>query len=112
MENKYTFIDESVKRMLSDGKIDSSDIPELVMLISQLSTETFVPKSTEDLGKHIDELYVYIMNKYSLFPKDKEERALFDKLFKVSVQLVLYQPIIKNKCDAFWGGLCIPKKTM
>jgi hypothetical protein len=103
----YDIIDVSIQKMMSDGKIDSSDIPELVMLITKLSAEdTVVPSSTEDLGRRIDEMYVFLMNKYDLYPKDMNERLLFDKLFRSSVRLVLYQPVIKSKCDNFWSGLC------
>ena len=105
-DNKYAIIDESVKKMLHDGKIDASDIPELVMLLTRLNATTTVPRSTEDLRKQIDEMYVFIMHKYDLFPKDPADRDLFDKLFQSSVKLILYQPIIKSKCDNFWGGLC------
>jgi hypothetical protein len=103
--NPYDVIDASLKKMMSDGKIDASDVPEMVMLITTLSAHTFVPKSTEDLGKNIDELYTFVMNKYDLFPKSEEDRAVFDKLFKSSLRLVLYQPLVKSKCDKFWGGL-------
>ena len=104
--NKFDMIDESVKKMLSDGKIDASDIPELVLLVTKLSASEIVPRRTEEFAEQIDQLYVFIMNKYSLYPKNREERLLFDKLFKSSVKLVLYQPILRNKCDSFWGGLC------
>jgi hypothetical protein len=104
--NPYDAIDVSIKKMMSDGKIDASDIPEMVLLVTKLSANTFVPKNTEDLGKNIDELYTFIMNKYNLYPKNQDDRALFDKLFKSSLQLVLYQPLVKSKCDKFWGGLC------
>ena len=103
----YDVIDESIQKMMKDGKIDSSDIPELVLLITRLSAmDSVIPGSTEDLGKRIDEMYIFLMNKYDLLPKDAGERAIFDKLFESSVKLVLYQPVIKSKCDKIWSGLC------
>lgn len=104
--NPYDVIDKSIKKMMSDGKIDASDIPEMVMLITTLSANTFIPKNTDDLGKSIDELYAFIMNKYDLFPKTGEERAVFDKLFQSCLRLVLYQPLVKSKCDKFWSLGC------
>ena len=104
--SKFDMIDASVKKMMSDGKIDATDIPELVLLITKLSASEIIPRTTEEFGEQINELYVFIMNKYSLFPKDREERQLFDRMFKSSVKLILYQPILRNKCDSFWGGLC------
>jgi len=106
MDNKFEIIDASVKRMLSDGKIDQYDIPELILLLSKLSMDNFFPKTTDDLDKQINELYYYIMKKYDLFPKNSEDKAIFDKVFKSSVKLVLYQPLVQSKCSKFWGGLC------
>lgn len=104
--NPYETIDISVQKMLSDGKIDQYDIPELILLITRLSSEQLVPTSTEDLHGKIIELYSYVMKKYDLYPKNVEERELFDRLFQSSVKLVLFQPIIQNKCSRFWRGLC------
>lgn len=102
----YELIDKSVQKMLSDGKIDQYDIPELILLITQLSLENLVPTSTEDLNGKIIELYSYVMKKYDLYPKNMEERLVFDRIFQSSVKLVLFQPIIKTKCNQFWSGLC------
>lgn len=105
-KNTYEIIDNAMKKMLHDGKIDQYDIPELILLLTQLSSRNVIPKSTEDLNTQINELYAYVMKKYDLYPKDVEERAIFDKLFQSSVKLVLYQPIIRNKCSQFWSGIC------
>ena len=102
----YELIDKSVQKMLSDGKIDQYDIPELILLITQLSLENLVPTSTEDLNGKIIELYSYVMKKYDLYPKNMDERLVFDRIFQSSVKLVLFQPIIKTKCNQFWSGLC------
>jgi hypothetical protein len=102
----YELIDKSVQKMLSDGKIDQYDIPELILLITQLSLENLVPTSTEDLNGKIIELYSYVMKKYDLYPKNMEERLVFDRIFQSSIKLVLFQPIIKTKCNQFWSGLC------
>jgi hypothetical protein len=104
--NPYEVIDKSVQKMLSDGKIDQYDIPELILLITKLSSEHLIPTSTEDLNEKIIELYSYVMKKYDLYPKNVEEREVFDRLFQSSVKLVLFQPIIKSKCTQFWKGLC------
>lgn len=104
--NTYEIIDSSVKKMMSDGKIDQYDIPELILLLTQLSTRQIIPTSTEDLNVQINELYAYVMKKYDLYPKNVEERAVFDKMFQSSIKLVLYQPILRSKCSQFWSGIC------
>ena len=105
-KNTYESIDISVKKMMSDGKIDQYDIPELILLLTELSTQQIIPSSTEDLNVQINELYAYVMKKYDLYPKNVEQRELFDKMFQSSVKLVLYQPILRSKCSQFWSGIC------
>jgi hypothetical protein len=109
-KNPYEIIDISVKKMLMDGKIDQYDIPELILLLTELSTTHFLPTSTEDLDSNLHELYSYVMNKFDLYPKKKEQREIFDNLFKSSIKLVLYQPVIQTKCSKFWGTLTKNKK--
>ena len=104
--NSYELIDISVKKMLSDGKIDQYDIPELILLLTQLSSTHFLPTTIEGLNDKIIELYHYVMKKYNLYPKNVDEREVFDKLFKSSVKLVLFQPVLQTKCKKFWGGIC------
>ena len=103
MNNTYELIDESIKKMMVDGKIDQYDIPEMILLLTQLSSKQIIPTSTEDLEAQINELYTYVMKKYDLFPKNENDQLIFDKLFKSSLKLVLYQPIIKTKCSQFWS---------
>jgi hypothetical protein len=105
-KNIYETIDNSIKKMMSDGKIDQYDIPELILLLTELSTQQIIPSSTEDLHVQINDLYAYVMKKYDLYPKNVEERAVFDKLFQSSVKLVLYQPVLRSKCSKFWSGIC------
>ena len=105
-KNIYETLDTSVKKMMSDGKIDQYDIPELILLLTELSTQQIIPTTTEDLNVQINELYAYVMKKYDLYPKNVEERAVFDKMFQSSIKLVLYQPILRSKCSQFWSGIC------
>jgi hypothetical protein len=90
-------IDASVKIIMKDGKIDMYDIPELVMLITQISASK---KTTADeLATTLNELFTYIMDHYNLFPDNEAEKAGFKKLFDASVRLVLFQPKIKEMCS-------------
>ena len=89
-------IDASVKTIMKDGKIDQNDIPELVMLITDLSA---TKKMTSDqLEKAIGELFDYIMDHYKLFPEGDSEQANFKKLFDMSVKLILFTPNLKKMC--------------
>ena len=85
-------IDASVKTIMKDGKIDQNDIPELVILITELS-------GTKKLTKEgLTELFDYIMDHYKLFPEGAAEQANFKKLFDMSVKLVLFTPNLKKMC--------------
>ena len=85
-------IDESVKTIMKDGKIDQNDIPELVILITELS-------GTKKLTKEgLTELFDYIVDHYKLFPEGDAEKANFKKLFDMSVKLVLFTPNLKKMC--------------
>lgn len=99
---KLDIIDQSIQNILKDGKIDSSDIPEIVLLVSQLVSED-LPSSTEELQQKINETYKYVMTRFNLYPSSPLDKEAFDKLFNSSIKLVLFQPIIKSKCDRFWS---------
>ena len=94
-------IDASVKTIMKDGKIDQNDIPELVILITELSgTKKMTP---DQLEKAITELFNYIMDHYKLFPEGDDEQAKFKKLFDMSVKLVLFTPNLKKMCSGCLG---------
>lgn len=101
---KPEIIDQCIQNILKDNKIDAYDIPEIVLIVSQLVSENFLPTSTTDLESKINETYSYVMKRFDLYPSSPLEREAFDKLFQSSIKLVLFQPIIKSKCDRFWSS--------
>ena len=87
-------IDTSMKVIMVDGKIDQYDIPEIILLITDLIT---THKMTEaDLEESITGMYDYIMSHYNLFPTDEQQKATFNRLFKMCVKLALVQPNVKK----------------
>ena len=94
-------IDQSVKNILKDGKIDEFDIPEIILLVTDLIITPSTGKISADmLAEQISSLYEYIMNHYKLFPEDETQKTNFKRLFDMSVKLVLIQPNIKNACKS------------
>jgi hypothetical protein len=94
-------IDQSVKNILKDGKIDAFDIPEIILLVTELIITPSSGKISADmLEEQISSLYEYIMNHYKLFPEDETQKTNFERLFNMSVNLVLIQPNIKNACKS------------
>jgi len=99
-------VDKSVKNIMKDGKIDNNDIPEIVLLITDLITAPGSGKMTiEQMGEMINEMYEYIMSHYKLFPEDGEQKENFKRLFDMCVKLVLIQPNVKKACKKCFSCL-------
>ena len=93
-------IQKSITAIMKDGKIDQNDIPEIMLLITDLLMAPTSPKMTvEELGVKINELYEYIMTQYKLFPDDEQQKEQFKRLFDMCVKLVLVQPRVKKACN-------------
>jgi hypothetical protein len=90
-------IDEAVKEIMKDGKIDQNDIPTIVMLITELSSSKKMTKT--ELEKGLNDMFDYIMDHYKLFPDNETEKAAFQKIFDMSVKLVLLTPNLKKMCS-------------
>ncbi len=87
-------IDTAMKNIMKDGKVDQYDIPEIVLLITDLMT---TQKFTEaDIEQAITGMYDYIMTHYNLFPADEEQKTNFNRLFKMCLKLALVQPNVKK----------------
>jgi hypothetical protein len=96
-------VDESVKKMLADGKLDSTDIPEIVYLIMDAyNTLGSVRVSKEDLGSFVKLIFQFLVEKYKLLPIDKLPE--YESMLMSSVKLVLLTPqvdaAVKNISDS------------
>ncbi len=98
-------VDESVKTIMKDGKIDQNDIPELVLLITDLSKTKKM--TTEDFEKSAQELFDYIMDHYN----QETNREQFQKTFNMSIKLVLAVPNLKKSCQGCLGHSKSPSKN-
>ena len=89
-------IDESIKVIMKDGKIDQNDIPEIILLVIELVN---VEKLTdEEMLKSIEDLFNFIMEHYKLFPEDPAQKESFEKLFNMCAKLAMIQPKLKKMC--------------
>jgi len=99
-------IDMTVKSIMKDGKIDQFDIPEIMLLITELITTSENTKVTmEQLENSIQSLYEYIMTHYNLFPQDEQQKESFKRLFEMCVKLIIFQPKVKESCKKFFPCL-------
>jgi hypothetical protein len=103
-----TIINTSVKAMMSDGKIDKNDIPQMVLLITTLissSGQSTVSITTSQLEESINSLYNYIMTHYNLFPEDEAKKTEFKTMFDMCVKLALFQPNVMKKVNKMFSCL-------
>ena len=99
-------VKQGIDSIMKDGKIDQYDIPEILLLITDLIVTSEQKKVTqEELENSINCLYQYIMNHYKLFPEDETQRESFKKLFEVSVKLIMVQPKVKKGCKSIFPCL-------
>jgi hypothetical protein len=99
-------IDTTVKNIMKDGKIDQFDIPEIMLLITDLITTSEQNKITmEQLENSINALYQYIMTHYNLFPEDSAQKESFERLFNMCVKLIIFQPKVTQSCKKIFPCL-------
>jgi len=107
MSKNVTFltkIDTTVKNIMKDGKIDHFDIPDILLLITELVSNSEQTKITSsELEESINMLYAYIMEHYKLFPDDAAQKESFKRLFDISVRLIMFQPNIKKTCKSLFS---------
>ena len=99
-------IDETVKSIMKDGKVDQFDIPEIMLLITDLITTSENSKVTMgQIENSITTLYQYIMTHYKLFPEDPVQKESFERLFNMCVKLIVFQPKVNKSCKKIF--LCL-----
>ena len=86
-------IENSIANILSDFKIDQSDIPEIIFIITEiLINRPDINVKKEDVGTLIKRIFEYIVIKKNL--ATKEQVASFDKILDSSIKLFMAQPNI------------------
>lgn len=98
-------IDKTVVNIMKDGKIDHFDIPEIMLLITDLITSNETKVTSDQLANSIQSLYEYIMTHYKLFPEDEQQKESFKRLFDMCIKLIMFQPNIKESCKKIFPCL-------
>ena len=91
-------IKTSIDNIMRDGKIDQYDIPEILLLITEIMNNSNVVNTkltADNLTSLIKELYKFIEKQYNLVP-DESQKEGFDRLIDSCIKLVLFQPKVKN----------------
>ena len=98
-------VKSSVNNIMMDGKVDISDIPEIILLITT-TINTF-----DNLNINESMLPELIKKIFDFIIPDKNPD--FDKIINSAIKLVMFQPIIQKevkKCCSFFS--CFRKKEI
>ena len=91
-------IKSSIDNIMRDGKIDQYDIPEILLLITEIMNNSNVVNTkltADNLTSLIKELYKFIEKQYNLVP-DESQKAGFERLIDSCIKLILFQPKVKT----------------
>ena len=98
-----TRVKAAVDNIMRDGKVDQTDIPEIVFVISETVNSLDSFHVTSDLVPVlIKMLYNFIIDTYKLVPEDK--KAEFERVVDSSLRLLMLQPKVKqvlSRCFAY-----------
>ena len=91
-------IKSSIDNIMRDGKIDQYDIPEILLLITEIMNNSNVVNTkltADNLTSLIKELYKFIEKQYNLVP-DESQKAGFERLIDSCIKLILFKPKVKT----------------
>ena len=88
-------LEDSIKNIIEDDKIDQNDIPEIIYVITN-AYNSFgnIKVNYQDLPVLIKLIYDHIIEKFDLIPVNKRNK--FSKLVDSAIKLVMLQPVVAN----------------
>jgi len=102
-------LEKSINNIMKDGKIDMYDIPEIVLIISELVTKSpTITLTSENLSDLVAELITFITKKYNITIVDTENEN-FKRVLNSSIKLLLFNPKVKKQlttCCSKLNVLC------
>ena len=101
-------VETKLKSIMSDGKIDKKDIPEIIVLVVYCTNnlKKFNLKYKE-LGEVLEETIIYLLNHFNVIPEDKKEE--FKIMTNSMVQLVMMEPKVKSCLSSLWNFITCNK---
>lgn len=105
-------IESNIKNILSDNTIDLADIPAIMAIIIECSSNLgkFNLKYDE-IPVVMNEFIKYIITHYNLIPTDKVDDI--EKMIEMSIKLIMLQPKVKTFFSNLWNKIknCCKKKN-
>lgn len=97
-------LDEKVSEITKDGKVDSKDIPELMLIVLEVTDNLKKFNLTYDeILKVLEEFIIYIIETKNLVEeKDKEE---VNRLIKTVIKLTMARPVVSKWFKKMWDKL-------
>ncbi len=94
-------ITNGVQTIMKDGKIDSSDIPEIMLIIMECTNNLEKFNLTyNQIVEVLEEVILFILEEQNVIPDDKKEDIY--KMIRTSIKLVLLQPKLKSCLSGLW----------
>ena len=87
-------MEKQIRNIMKDGRIDSNDIPEFILIITELYNLTELKVKYDELPNVINEVVQYLLNKYNLVPEEETEQ--FAKMINMAIKLVIMKPKVKK----------------
>ena len=89
-------VENSLQNILSDGKVDLYDAPEIIFIIIDTYNSLYKFKlDSDDLPIIIKFVYNYIIENFNLIPSEK--RLDFERLVDSGIKLLMIQPVIAKR---------------
>lgn len=97
-------IEESLKKVMVDDKVNSSDVPEIFNIVMEcLDNLSKFNLSYNELPEVLSELVNYLLDHFNLVPEDEEEQ--FNKMIDNAIKLIMVQPKVKKGFLKAWKKL-------
>jgi hypothetical protein len=97
-------ITKGIQSIMKDGKIDSTDIPDIMLIIMECTNNLEKFNLTyNQLVEVLEEVLLFILDEQNVIPDDKRED--FYKMIRTTIKLVLLQPKLKSCLSGVWTKL-------
>jgi len=88
-------VEAKLLSIMSDGKIDKKDIPDIVVLVVYCTNNLKkFNLSADELGEVLEDTIMYLLNHFKVIPDDKNSE--FRIMTKSIIDLVMMQPKFKS----------------
>lgn len=101
-------VEAKIKSVMTDGKIDKKDIPDIIELVIYCTNNLKKFNLTYDeLGEVLEETIMYLLNNFDAIPDDSKDD--FITMTKSMVKLVMMQPKVKSCLTSIWNCIVCKK---